>query len=276
MFLLSFALRSLRWRLMLQAAHPVSVPTAFWATMVGYLGNCYLPARAGELLRTFQLGRHARMSRAFILGTVAAERVMDGVVLVLLTGWSLTRLEDFPVWLANATLTIGAGLALFVLGLVAAPQFVRIPGVSSRLERITARYPLALRIAAIIERFLEGSRTLRSLPVGAGFLALTPLCWLMDGLAIHMVSQCLNLSLTPEQVIFIMGALGLASAAPAMPGHLGVYQFVAVTLMTPMGYTDTQALAFIVAYQLSGYTIVTSTGPIGLWRLGWRRNDRVP
>src|SRR4051794_14000451 len=40
-------LRSFRWRVLLRAEGDVSVPLAFRATAVGYLGNNVLPARAG-------------------------------------------------------------------------------------------------------------------------------------------------------------------------------------------------------------------------------------
>lgn len=41
-------LRSLRWRVLLTAEKSIPPATVFWANMVGYLGNNYLPARAGN------------------------------------------------------------------------------------------------------------------------------------------------------------------------------------------------------------------------------------
>ena len=41
-------LRSLRWRILLQAATSVSPSTTFWATAAGYFGNTFMPARAGN------------------------------------------------------------------------------------------------------------------------------------------------------------------------------------------------------------------------------------
>ena len=41
-------LRAFRWRILLNAEGAVTVPTAFWATAVGYFGNNFLPARAGS------------------------------------------------------------------------------------------------------------------------------------------------------------------------------------------------------------------------------------
>ena len=49
----SLFLRAFRWRILLQAEGRVPVGTAFWATSAGYFGNNFLPARAGELVRTF-------------------------------------------------------------------------------------------------------------------------------------------------------------------------------------------------------------------------------
>src|SRR5258707_8986665 len=44
---LSYLLRALRWRVLLSARERLGAVTVFWATMAGYLGNNFLPARAG-------------------------------------------------------------------------------------------------------------------------------------------------------------------------------------------------------------------------------------
>ena len=41
----SYFVRGLRWRVLIEAESPISVGAAFWMTMVGYLGNSFLPAR---------------------------------------------------------------------------------------------------------------------------------------------------------------------------------------------------------------------------------------
>src|SRR5689334_10719562 len=56
---LSLFLRAFRWRILLTAEGPVSVRVAFWATAAGYFGNNFLPARAGELVRTFMVSARA-------------------------------------------------------------------------------------------------------------------------------------------------------------------------------------------------------------------------
>jgi uncharacterized membrane protein YbhN (UPF0104 family) len=52
-------LRSVRWRVLLSAGGRVTLPDAFWATAAGYLGNNFLPARAGEVVRTMMIAGRA-------------------------------------------------------------------------------------------------------------------------------------------------------------------------------------------------------------------------
>src|SRR5689334_17851242 len=56
-------LRSLRWRVLLNATARFDVLTVFWATMSGYLGNNFLPARAGEVLRSFIISSQSSLTR---------------------------------------------------------------------------------------------------------------------------------------------------------------------------------------------------------------------
>src|SRR5664279_5251112 len=78
----SLFLRAIRWRVLLQAGGPVSVPTAFWATCAGYFGNNFLPARAGEVVRTMMVDSEAGLGRTFVLTTALSERIVDAVTLV--------------------------------------------------------------------------------------------------------------------------------------------------------------------------------------------------
>ena len=45
-------LRSYRWRILLRAGGRVTVGDAFRATAAGYFANNFLPARAGEVIRS--------------------------------------------------------------------------------------------------------------------------------------------------------------------------------------------------------------------------------
>src|SRR6185369_14813108 len=75
-------LRSFRWRILLNAEGAVGVGAAFWATAAGYFGNNFLPARAGELVRTVMISSRSSLDNAYVLATALSERVADAVALV--------------------------------------------------------------------------------------------------------------------------------------------------------------------------------------------------
>src|SRR6266404_4865272 len=56
-------LRAMRWRILLRAEADIGVGAAFWATSAGYFGNNFLPARAGELVRTFMISSRSGLSK---------------------------------------------------------------------------------------------------------------------------------------------------------------------------------------------------------------------
>src|SRR3954471_17486618 len=92
----SLLLRAIRWRVVLQANAVVDVSTVFWATCAGYFGNSFLPARAGELVRTMMISRLTGLSNAYVLTTALSERITDAIALVLISSAILLTLPAPP------------------------------------------------------------------------------------------------------------------------------------------------------------------------------------
>jgi uncharacterized membrane protein YbhN (UPF0104 family) len=66
--------------------------------------------------------------------------------------------------------------------------------------------------------------------------------------------------------------LSLGSALPSTPGYVGIYQFVAVTVLTPFGFSRTDAIAYILVVQAMMYVVIGFWGSLGLLR--YRRARR--
>jgi hypothetical protein len=265
----SYFIRGLRWRLLLSAERRVAPLTTFWATVVGYLGNDFLPARAGEVIRSALLARKASLSIGFVLATALVERMLDLVALVLISAVAIATLAGMPVWLVDATRVLAAA------AMVALALFVVIPRLERPLQRLLARLfgarGLGARLSALLQQFLLGMRAFQHWGRGAGFAALTVVIWLADSLAFILIARAFNLSLGLAQALLVIAALGLSSAVPSTPGYVGIYQFVAVTVLAPFGFARNDALALILAMQAVLYLLVIVWGPLGLWALGARR-----
>ncbi len=267
----TYFLRGIRWRILLSVERTVPISSCFFGVVAGYLGNYVLPARAGEVIRSVLIARKASLSTSYTLATAITERIMDTVTLVLISVVALMTLHGMPGWLlasAKIMAVIACGGLAFIF---VAPRF---EGTLRRgIDALPFPPSLHLRLGGLLEQFLLGMRALHSYRRALGFLGLSFPIWIGDGLVAASVALALRLHLSLAQSLLLLAALGLASAAPSTPGYVGVFQFVAVTVLVPFGFSHSHALAYIISYQAIIYVVVLAWGPIGLWRLhGWSRS----
>jgi uncharacterized membrane protein YbhN (UPF0104 family) len=109
-------------------------------------------------------------------------------------------------------------------------------------------------------------RTLHDVRRLSGFLGLTALIWPLDAFATISVGAALGLRIPIPVGFLLIAGLGLGSALPSTPGYVGIYQFVAVAVLTPFGFSRTSAIAYILVAQALGYVVIGIFGALGLWR----------
>jgi uncharacterized membrane protein YbhN (UPF0104 family) len=262
-------LRSLRWRMLLNSGAHFDVMTVFWAMMAGYLGNNFLPARAGELVRTFLISSRSTLTRTYVLTTALSERMMDAIALVLWSSLLLLGIHPKPDWLDKASRTgaifAGAGLAAVIV----------LPHTGNVCEAVIRRLPLphGLRdkLLHLAEQILLGLRTFHSVKRFGGFAAFTLVIWCLDAAGATVAARALDLHLPFAGGALLMCGLGLGSALPSTPGYVGIYQFVTVQVLTVFHIEKDAALAFSFVSQAMGYLVVLALGLPGLYRFkDWR------
>jgi hypothetical protein len=74
---LTFVLRAIRWKIILKDICDVTFWQAFHPTMIGFMMNCVLPGRVGELARPVLLKQKRGLPMITGLATVATERIFD-------------------------------------------------------------------------------------------------------------------------------------------------------------------------------------------------------
>lgn len=95
---LLYGCRVLRWRLFLSHLRKVSYLSLTSATCVGFMANCVLPVRVGELIRPFILYRREKMKLGHAIGSaLGLERVFDvvGLAVLLVVTWILLGAAQF-------------------------------------------------------------------------------------------------------------------------------------------------------------------------------------
>lgn len=264
----SYFNRGLRWRVLLNTQAHLPVLTVFWANSAGYLGNNVLPARAGELIRTAMVSSRSQLSKTFVLTTALAERLMDAIVLVVSGTIVLRFVPDKPAWLSTIS------TPLLILGSVAALLIISIPAFEKPALRLLDKLPVPTsavrRVENAIEHIAAGIRSFHDPSSFSLFLLLTAAIWGLDSYSITILARALGMQMSLAVALLLIVGLGVGSALPSTPGYIGIFQFVAVTVLMPFHFTRSNAIAFILVAQAGALVVTGVLGSIGL--LQYRKN----
>jgi uncharacterized protein (TIRG00374 family) len=272
-FTLSCITRALRWRVLLSAEKQLPLSMVFWSMMVGYLGNSYLPARAGEVIRAVMVGQRGGVSKSFALATALTERIADAVILVAVSAAALSLTTSLPEEILQAMRVMAA------IGVLGAVLVFLAPRMSGLVHSVIRRLPLSAALREKLDgfagSFLTGAGALQHAGRLLQFSLFSVVLWSLDTVVGLLLARSFGLSINPAQIFILLAALGIASAIPSTPGYVGVYQFVAVAVLVPFGLSNSQAIAYILAFQGMQYLGITFWGLLGLLNLGGRKKEAM-
>ena len=132
----NYFVRSMRWRVLLNARGHFRASTVFWATMAGYLGNNFLPARAGEVVRSFIISDQSALSKTYVLTTALTERLMDAIALVLCGSVVLLQVSPKPPWMDQV------GRTTAVISALGALMVAVLPHAEGLIQELLRRMPM--------------------------------------------------------------------------------------------------------------------------------------
>jgi uncharacterized protein (TIRG00374 family) len=254
----SCSLRAMRWRILLNAEDRLGFRAVFRAMMAGYVANNFLPARAGEVLRSVLIARCSKLSNTYVLTTALSERLTDVIAVVLAAALALFTVHPKPLWLAD----LSRGM-LFVSA-AGALAIAILPHTSGLIETILGKAPLPHRIRQSLVHLsgevLLGLRAFHQWGRLAGFAMLTAVIWSLDGISLLIIGRALGLEIHFPVAMLLLTAMALGSALPSTPGYLGIYQFAAVMVLGSFGIQRDQALAYSVVAQAVNYVVIAALG----------------
>ncbi|HPU85281.1 MAG TPA: lysylphosphatidylglycerol synthase transmembrane domain-containing protein [Candidatus Latescibacteria bacterium] len=267
--LLVYAVRTLRWRMIIESTKGISNWRTFSTLMIGFFANNVLPARAGELIRAVILRRQIGVTRSFALGTIVVERVMDVAALV---GLLLLATYRVPPDRLPAITSEVRGFALGTLALVITGMCVLLWGkdrVVAVLERFFSKIMASHRAGILAGKFeqlavgLEVMRDPRRLMLVA-FLSF--LSWVGMAIVFYFVFVGFHVDMTPAVAAFAVALVNLGMAVPSSPGYVGTYEFFMVVSLGAFGIGKATALAYGLVTRLLWYVFEVVVGFACLWK----------
>jgi uncharacterized protein (TIRG00374 family) len=272
--LAGFMLRVYRWQLILGSSHPVGFWQAFHPLMIGFMLNCILPGRVGEVARPVILQQKERVPFSTGLATVAAERTFDAMVLLMLFSWMLTVVRIDPVleihfggYVLNKTLLIGAATGITRLSMLLLAGIVLVALESSRnwINRLFLWIPklffftsqafqerINLHVSLVLVRltlnFSKGFLLLKEPRKMAGCFLLSLLIWGLNVLSYYtMTLGAPGIELSFAELSVVMVIVCLFISIPSVPGFWGIWEAGGVFALALFGIPAKDAAGFTLA-----------------------------
>lgn len=278
---LTFPLRTIRWRYLLRDQGAVLPFAPLWhATAIGFMANNLLPARAGEVARAYAARQLTGVRFMTAFGSIAVERVMDGLFLVglLFVGFLAGGFTQEAV-IGNVPLARLAtgGATFFGAVFVAALLVVWLPGLTRRIAHAVLHAILperwALRALGLVDGLLDGLTALRAPGRLAGVLVWSLVLWLTNAASFWLAFVAFGLDLSWRPALVLQGILAFGVALPSSPGFFGVFEGATRAALALYGIPASSAVSLAIGYHIAGFIPITVLGLWSLWNAGLHLSD---
>jgi glycosyltransferase 2 family protein len=270
-FALFHMLRAWRWFYLLRPFAKVNISTMMEVAFLGFAAIQMMPLRTGEVARPYLLDKYAGISKSALFGTIAIERVIDGLIVSLLLSAALFTVPSERSSLIWGLRTIP--LLIFVVALSLLVAFYFRPVLVKQLIRGICRLvsqKLADFAIGVLERFHAGLAALPNHRNFWAFVIISILYWGINGVGFFLLARGCGVMLPMAGALAGMGCLAVGILLPAGPGYFGNFQvavLTAVEIYLPVVETakETAVFVFLLYVLQTGLTILFAAG--GMLRL---------
>jgi uncharacterized protein (TIRG00374 family) len=282
--LLVHFLRASRWRFLIAPIKRVRFSEVLLLNWIGFFAIFILPLRLGEIARPAltKLRQGVPISAGF--GTVAVERVLDGLLTSLCVAFTLFALPRLPTTdsVARHLPMYGyAALTLFSCAFIALGMFLWQRALAVRLTQWGASF-VSPRIGSVLAEKVgnvaDGLRSIGSLRLAAGFLFESLLYWGVNALGVWLLGRGVGLPMDFGHAVAVMGVLAIGILLPTGPGLFGNFQLAVAAclkLFFPESIVATQGAVFVFWLYVLQSSVMIVAGIIPLYVLRLRMVDLV-
>ncbi len=272
--IVSFFLRAMRWQIILESSKKISLQRAYHPMIIGFMMNCVLPGRVGELARPAILKKQENIAYATGLATVAAERVFDISLLLLFFvitfgavhispdlnlkfgSYSLNR-EDLEAafgWVAKMGVVLIAGIVLISIArfrkfinslIMSLPNLFFFTG---EQFKATVLNRVSRPLTSFVENFAQGFHLLRYPKKLFTCILLSLIIWSLSALSFYLFSLgSPGIDLTFLELSAVMVIIMFFIALPSVPGFWGLWEAGGVFALSLFGISVRDAAGFTLA-----------------------------
>ena len=272
--LTSFVLRVFRWQIILESAGKVSFWQAFHPLMIGFMINCILPGRVGEVARPAVLQKKENIPFSTGLATVAAERVFDVSILLILFSILLATVPIDPnldivfgkYHLNRETLvTVGGGTFKLLILLIVGIIMVSFGRTRTAINRLIMLIPylfffsgsefknkiqkkICEPIVSVVENVTSGFALVKYPSKMFICFGLSVFIWALAAFSYYITAQgCPGIELSFTEISAHMIIICFFIALPSVPGYWGIWEAGGVFALVLFGVSSKDAAGYTLA-----------------------------
>jgi len=274
--------RASRWRFLIAPVKKVPFWEGVLLNWIGFFAIFALPLRLGEFARPALCKMRHGVSLSAGLGTVAVERVFDGLLTACCVVWALAVLphretddalaNNLPYygWLAVTVFAAAfAGLSLFLWQRSLAVRLIELTfGLLSR--------SLAGKVAEKVGAVAEGVRSIAVPRLAAGFLIESLAYWGLNAFGMWVLTRAVGLDLSFGHAVALMGILAIGVLLPAGPGMFGNFQLavsVGLRLFVADEIVGQAGAVYVFLLYAAQAILICTAGIVPLYALRLRMSD---
>lgn len=246
-FLLQFfgiILRGIRWGIQLKANSFKKYWVICECAIAGTMVNLILPARSGDLARVGLAKRYLNYPTSFLGATVFFELMIDTVVAANLSLIYSQSINKLPQWIVSTAECIDIIIVSLLILLIFARKLT--------ILYIWNLLPNKIKflLDGVLKNIKKGIISLASIKQLIAYSISSFFILLADTLLLLSIMIATGLP-TDFLVSFELSvALALSRLAPSTPGYIGIYQFVILAMLKPLGVENSTALTISIYLQL--------------------------
>jgi uncharacterized protein (TIRG00374 family) len=271
--------RAVRWRLLYHPDHKgLSCLRLAEVLLIGQMLNIVVPARLGEVARIYFMGKTESRSRARTLGTIAVEKWLDILMLLLLV-LLVPIFISLPPWFRDSRVNLAVFATAF-LGVALTLSYGK-DRLLTLVESVSRFLPegwrqLMMKIHRATGLALGSLDVLRSPWVGLKLQGCSLLIWALSILVNYTVFLALGLPLSLAAALFLVVVLQVGIALPSVPGKLGVFHYLCTLALGVFGLEKGAALGYAVLLYFVVFAPPSLLGALFLWWESVHRPPSVP
>ena len=293
--IVSFMLRAVRWQVILSATRNISFTQSFHPMMIGFMSNCVLPGRIGEVARPAILRQQEGVPFTTGIATVAAERVFDLIFLIGLLALVMARVDvnpeltirfqDYQLNKDNLE-AIGSGMikacGVLLIGMIGISLQTTRNFILKAIERIPALFFLAGKrfqdgirkyfsqiLIKIVTQIAEGFELIKNPQKTLFCFVLSASIWTLQALSYYAVAVgSPGISLSFSEIYAMMIFICFFIALPSVPGFWGLWEAGGIFALTLFGVTGEAAAGYTLANHAVQVFPVIIVGFISAFVLG--------